>query len=268
MAKKKGGGHEGGGGGHDSAGGMRWLLTYADMITLLLALFIFLYSISEVNAAKLNAFTTSMAKLFGIGKVPQSASSSSGGSGILPQANAIVQLKAKLQREFKDLIDSGMASVEKKEEGVTLRLKDQVLFDLGSADLSPKAWPVLDDVAKSIRNMPNPVRVEGHTDDVPMAPGGKYPTNWDLSAARAASVAKYLIDKCGLEPRRLSIAGYAEFKPIAPNRPRLGNAENRRVEIMVLKKLDEESLEALNAPDTAAAKDAPPSAGADDPFDL
>lgn len=224
------------------------MLTYADMITLLLALFIFLYSISEINSAKLNAFTDAMAKLFGIGKVPESSSNSSGGSGILPQANAIVQLKYRLEKEFAELIQQGLASVEKSEEGLRLRLKDQVLFDLGRAELSPEAGPIVERVAKYLKNLPNPVRVEGHTDDLPVIPGGKYGSNWELSGARAASVVRFMIERCGLPPERLSLAGYAQYKPVSPNNRSTGNADNRRVEIVVLSKLAEESPNAGTEP--------------------
>jgi chemotaxis protein MotB len=238
MSKKKhGGDHGGGGGGHDAGGGLRWLLTYSDVVTLLLALFIFLYSISEINIVKLNAFTTSMRELFGIGRVPESGESQSGGDGILPESNSIVALQRQLEADFEELIDAGMIDVEDREEGLTLRLKDRILFGLGQSELSKEAEPILSDVAKYIRTMPNKVRVEGHTDAVPMAPGGKFASNWELSGARAASVVRFLIDRCNISPTRMSFAGYAEYKPIKPNIPLVGNAENRRVEIVVLKQI-------------------------------
>ena len=173
MSKKKhGGDHGGGGGGHDAGGGLRWLLTYSDVVTLLLALFIFLYSISEINIVKLNAFTTSMRELFGIGRVPESGESQSGGDGILPESNSIVALQRQLEADFEELIDAGMIDVEDREEGLTLRLKDRILFGLGQSELSKEAEPILSDVAKYIRTMPNKVRVEGHTDAVPPEPWG------------------------------------------------------------------------------------------------
>jgi len=238
---------------------MRWLLTYADMITLLLALFIYLYSISEINSTKLTAFSESMAEMFGIGRVPQSAESQSGGDGILPQANAIVRLERKVKTEFKDLIEDGMVDVAETEEGLKVRLKDKVLFNLGSADVASKAGPLLAKLAEYLKDAPNMIRVEGHTDNVPMAPGSRYPSNWELSGARAASVVRFLIEEAHLDPARLALAGYAEYQPIKPNLPFVGNAENRRVEIVVVrteaeKKITYDDLrdERLTAPEPSS----------------
>jgi chemotaxis protein MotB len=231
--RKKSGGHDGGGGGHDGAGGMRWLLTYSDMITLLLALFIFLYSISEVNEAKLDAFTSSLRELFGIGRVPQSSESRSGGSGILPAGNSIVELRQRWEREFRDLIKNDMVEVTQTEEGLVLRLRDKILFSLGKAELSRESLPFLNEIGSYLRGIPNLVRVEGHTDHLPVTPGGLYASNWELSGARAAEVVRFLI-VCGVSPRRLSLAGYADNRPISPNRGQGGSPQNRRVEIVVI----------------------------------
>ena len=224
------------GGGHDNA--ERWLLTYADVITLLLALFIFLYSISTINVVKLTAFSTSFRELFGMGKIPQSSTSGSGGTSFLPEQNAIVKLQQQLEAEFKDLIEGGMVDIEKTDEGLALRLNDKVVFGIASAEVSVEAESILDNVGKYLTNLPNDIRIEGHTDNLAMSPGSKYPTNWELSGARAASVVRYMIEHDNIEPKRLSLAGYAEYKPVSDN-----NSDNRRVEIVVLKTLEEKKKE-------------------------
>jgi len=242
MSRKRhgGGGHGGGGGGgHDGSGGMRWLLTYSDMITLLLALFIFLYSISEINIAKMNAFSDAMANLFGIGRIPQSSTSNSGGDGILPEANAIVRLQHQVQKEFEKLIDEEMVDVAETEEGLKVRLKDKILFTLGSADVTGEARSILRELSKHLVDIPNNIRVEGHTDNIPMTKNSRHPTNWELSSARAASVVRFFIEQCDIDAKRLAIAGYAEYHPIKPNVPFLGNSENRRVEIVILRTKEE-----------------------------
>jgi chemotaxis protein MotB len=234
--KKRGGGdHGGGGGGHDAAGGMRWLLTYSDMITLLLALFIFLYSISEINASKMNAFSDAMADLFGIGRIPQSSTSGSGGSGLLPEANSIVRLHRQVSSEFKKLIDEDLVDVAETEEGLKVRLKDKILFGIGSADITPPAQDLLRKLSLNLVHVSNKIRVEGHTDNLPMSKNSRYPSNWELSGARAASVVRFFIERCHLNPMRFAIAGYAEYHPIQSNLPIMGRSANRRVEIIILR---------------------------------
>jgi chemotaxis protein MotB len=252
--KFKRGGGRGGGGGHDSAGGMRWLLTYADMITLLLALFIFLFSISTVSAAKLQAFTSVFADLFGVSKTPFVLDNPTGSNGALPmpgakpapknepeseedaqQRRALLELRRRLEASFPDLISTGKLVILEKQGGLILRISEAALFDLGSAAITPQAVPVLETIAGFLSEVTNDVRVEGHTDDLPIK-GGRYSTNWELSGARAVSVVLYFIQEGGIAPQRLSLAGYGEYRPIEPNMPARGNPVNRRVEIMVIER--------------------------------
>lgn len=256
MSKKKHrGSHEEG---HEN--GERWLLTYADMVTLLLALFIFLYSISEINVSKLNAFSDAMAEMFNIGRVPESSTSNSGGSGILPEANAIVKLQKKVSAEFKELIDDNLVDVAETEEGLKVRLKDKIIFGIGSSDVTAQAQEILQKLSTNIVGLNNMIRVEGHTDNLPMAKNSRYPSNWELSGARAAAVVRCFIEKGHVDPARLAFAGYAEYHPLYPNRPFLGNAENRRVEIVILRtKQDmvEPTLPTTKAAEPAADENIP-----------
>lgn len=261
IARKGKGGHGGGGGGHDGSGGLRWLLTYADMITLLLALFVYLFSISEVNATKMAAFQQSFANYFGIGTIPTGMMSPSGGDSVLPlpgmrrpsdqpgeekrKQSRIRSLAPMLRREqyrelqqelsklLPDLVKDQRLTFEENREGMVIRLRDSALFGLGSAGMDFNAQKALDVIAESLRAISNPIRVEGHTDNVPLR-GGAYRSNWELSGARAAAVVEYFIDTGGVAPERMSLAGYGEYRPVEENLPGTGNPRNRRVEIMIL----------------------------------
>jgi len=126
-----------------------------------------------------------------------------------------------------------IASVKVEQRKIRIVFSEPVLFDSGSADLHPSARNVLHRVAEVLKALPNPVTIEGHTDDVPLRGGAAYRTNWQLSMARAYSVLQDLIDREGLQPRRLSAVGYGEFKPVRPNDTPEGRSANRRIEINI-----------------------------------
>ena len=119
-------------------------------------------------------------------------------------------------------------------KGARIQLENRVLFDLGMADINPEGLPVLDKVGNAVLTVSNRVRVEGHTDDIPIHTY-EYPSNWELSTARAVNVVKYLINRHGINPSRLSAVGYGESKPIASNDSRENRAKNRRVELVLIK---------------------------------
>lgn len=240
MGKKKGGHGGGGGGGHDAGGGLRWLLTYADMITLLLALFIFLYSISNVNATKLRNFSTKWQELFGIGgvgNIPGKNSSDGKGEGLMPEANAAIYGDKRIEKlpddAFEKIRVPSMVVVEKTNNQILFRLNNKITFSTGEVEVSDTVKPILKELAQYLNLLHAPIRVEGHTDALPLSQDSNYTSNWELSADRAAAVANYLVDQCHVDPKRISVVGYAEFKPLKQNDPRLGNTENRRVEIII-----------------------------------
>ncbi len=231
MAKKKGG-HGGGGGGHDAGGGLRWLLTYADMITLLLALFIFLYSISTVDAQKAKAYLVAFGQAFGIGG--SILETPPGGGGPVPSVDTLATVKQHIQEEQTRIGWTEDLEVVMTKEGLVLRFRDQALFASGSAEIDPAAFPLLDAVGAELRMIPNTIRVDGHTDDVPTGPSSRFASNWGLSAARSAAVVDFLVGRSRIPAGRLSLAGYAANRPIARNIPGIGNARNRRVEVLIL----------------------------------
>jgi chemotaxis protein MotB len=264
MARKKKGDH-GGGGGHDSAGGMRWLLTYSDLVTLLLILFIMLYSMSKIDAAKFKELAQLLRAAFG-GVLTQGPTFLQGsGDQIIP--DLVPRLAAAVEgagggRE--------VAKVFRNERGIVVRLMtDNVLFDKGSSDLKPEMKSILDALSGPLRDAGRPVAVEGHPDDLRMRGGGRYTSNWELSSERATQVVRYLIEKGRVPPASLSAAGYAEFHPVVPNTGDMARARNRRIDIIILEGAGEKAAPASAesgpavpaAPSAAPAVPVPPAPG-------
>jgi chemotaxis protein MotB len=243
-------------GGH-GGGSERWLVTYADMLTLLLALFIILYSISKADVQRFKKFQEGMLQAFHVDvlqgrDVPALDSS---GAIVAQDASTTVApvpvptelpgppsaddaVVTRLQSALSGLVppDSrGGIVVGKSSEGVVISLYGVLLFDSGKADLRPEAQKVLDVVAANLRPLPYDIRVEGHTDSIQPDPG-PYPSNWELSTERALAVTQFLIDRARIDPRRLSATGYAEFRPVASNATREGRLRNRRIDLVLVRR--------------------------------
>jgi chemotaxis protein MotB len=219
----------------ETAGMMRWLLTYADMITLLLALFIILFSISTINKVKFQALVHDMGGGFdndwAVNQPPN------GGSNGNQARNASSNIPA-IQKQLQQYVDSN--KLEKQVQTrldhrglVITLLSDKSYYDSGSAELRPQTKMIIDKVNTFLKKNTYMVRVEGSTDDVPINTG-IYPSNWELSTARATNVVRYLVEKDGLNPLRVSAAGYGEFRPRKPNVNDENRAANRRVDIVIL----------------------------------
>jgi chemotaxis protein MotB len=246
----------------------RWLLTYADMITLLMALFMVMFSIANVNKAKLDSLSASLQDAFSGKILPGGKSIQQSGAqekpnkpSPTPPIPAIAPLvdqadkseaAAQAQREQDDFtrikrdVDRYAAAhglSSKIESTITQRglvirlLTDKVLFDSGQAVLKPQSGPLLTQVAHLMRLAPgHDVMVEGHTDSVPIR-GSLYPTNWELSTARASRVVRALVDH-GARTIRMGASGYAALHPISSNTTPAGRSRNRRVEIVLLRSKD------------------------------
>ena len=214
----------------------RWLLTYADLITLLLVLFIVLYSMAQVDVKKFEGLSQSLSIVFGgIGR----AGVLEGGRSVIP---GHMQFKEKLnmqntQERVRHLIASmglqGKVTATYEERGLVISIKDSVLFLSGSADVLDNAQIIIARVGQILGKMPNSIRVEGHTDN-DYIHNERFFSNLELSTSRATSVLQYLIARCGIEPNRLSAAGYGEYKPHVPNTSPENKAQNRRVDIVLL----------------------------------
>jgi chemotaxis protein MotB len=144
-------------------------------------------------------------------------------------AKQLQQLRTNLASE----IAQGLAQVERDGERIVVRLVVQGTFYPGRAELSPEFYPLLDKIGRSIANGPGRITIEGHTDSIPVAGHDRYRSNWDLSGARAGSVADYLTDHAGVSRERLAVRGLADIRPLAPNTTREGRAKNRRIELLV-----------------------------------
>ncbi len=237
----------------------RWLVTYADLLTVLMALFIVMFSMSIVDKGKFEELKQGLDEYFGHG--PELVD---GGAGLLADgrpAPESVQLDVQAAIAALDDQRSRAAAVEKEradleaarrkilasltrkglqdsvrfaidERGLVVTIvTDDVLFDLGSADLRGAGRAVLDGIGPALVPLPNPVTVEGHTDDLPIS-GGRFPSNWELSTERSTTVLRYLIEQHQLPARRLSASGYADQRPVARNDDAHRSA-NRRVEVVV-----------------------------------
>ena len=221
----------------------RWIVTYADMVTLLFALFVVLWAISEVDEVKFEQVRTSLGRAFDPGVLGGDSGSSpifdSGGAVAPGIAEAKEQVLSVIKEELLILeAESGAAfggriQLREDQATVTVSLADNLLFDSGSARLKPGSQDVLMAVASSLNAIPNRIRIEGHTDNVSPA-GSVYQDNWELSAERAESVLLFLKDVGGIEPSRLAGEFFADTVPIAPNDTPEGRALNRRADIVIL----------------------------------
>lgn len=253
-------------GGHENA--ERWLLSYADMITLLMALFIVLFAISQVDQQKLLALSSGLQESFGAPAitnhtqgildgtsvdsniqaiapvapqvtseiVSESATRATGGgsgkgSGDQSARDQLTDVRTRLTKALKAKGLQNAVHFELRDDGLVVDIvSDRVLFDAGEATLRPEGRKVLSAVAPTLRDLENQLTVEGHTDDVPA--GGEYRSNWELSTARSTTVLQYLLAQ-RVSGKRLSAAGYADQRPLATNDTGEGRARNRRVAVVV-----------------------------------
>jgi chemotaxis protein MotB len=241
-----------------------WAIPYGDLVTLLFALFTVMYAISSVNEGKFRVLSDAMIAAFhGAPKSLQPLNlgekePGKGGDkplvGITPTAlikiksqgnpapppivqppelnGSLIRMERQVQEAMRALIDAKLITVRRESMWLEIEINTDILFPSGSGAFSTAAEPVLDKLAEVLKPFPNPIRVEGHTDDRPIHTAA-FPSNWELSAARAASVV-HQFTKQGIDPLRLEIVGFGEFHPRQPNDSSDGRNANRRVAILVL----------------------------------
>ncbi len=226
-------------------GAPAWMATFADMSTLLLTFFVLLLSFANMDAQKFREMLGSIKDAFGVQKetwgdymarsqqaidmVLQKAEDGQGeGEAGEQQSVSMQQFLSIVQAMFQEV--GAAAEVYMDEEGVTVRVQGKLLFPSGSADLKPEARPVLDRVLALLQKYTFDLYILGHTDSVPIHTE-KFPSNWELSAARATAALRYLVDR-GADPTRLVAVGFADSRPVAPNDTPEGRARNRRVEFL------------------------------------
>lgn len=222
----------------------RWLLTYADLLTLLLAFFVLMYGMSKIDAKRFGQMAEGLQGVFhgNEGTQQQSDNLQIPGAGML-KVGTLKQVEQQINELVGTLGDvaptphtTGAAetiTTEMTERGLVIHIRESALFASGSANLKDSARVVLDTLANEFKGLRNHLRIEGHTDSRPIATE-RYPSNWELSAARASAVVRYLVSNHGFEPDKLSALGFGEFRPRAPNSTPEGMAQNRRVDIVVL----------------------------------
>ncbi|TKJ40727.1 chemotaxis protein MotB [candidate division LCP-89 bacterium B3_LCP] len=235
--KKKKGGEEG--------GDERWLITYADLITLLLGLFVVLWSMGRADLEKYKEMRAAFKDVFGGGaavqlqKLPGLPEVGRGGDGPYDNLDggaypdtSEAYLTAKLSEALEDMSEvAGEISVEIEERGVIIHLTESVLFDLGKAGLKPAAKKLLSGVAPVFIKSGRPIIIEGHTDNLPISTRD-FPSNWQLSAARSANVVHYLTHQTAIPGDQISIAAFADKHPVESNETKEGRQKNRRVDVV------------------------------------
>jgi len=244
----------------------RWLVSYADFITLLFAFFVVMYSISQVNQSKYRVLSNTLLEAFSdegaraidviqVGELSRSSEPSvidtpamvevvgeegtkgQPGDGAFDKTAELPQLSDMFEDEFADLITDEQVQIHSNEFWLEIELKAGILFDSADAEPSIVAESIFADMAQLLKGWDNPIQVEGFTDNIPIN-NSRFPSNWELSAARASSVVKLLM-KGGVAPERLSAVGYGEFQPVASNANAQGRTANRRVVLMVARERSE-----------------------------
>lgn len=228
----------------------RWLVSYADFITLLFAFFVVMYSISSINEGKYKILSDTLTGVFNqpdrsikpipIGEErprtgdPERATMNEDDKDVTD--STLRSIASSVRDAFGDLIQSDQLNIRGNEMWIELELSSSLLFPSGDALPNNQAFDIIEKVAKILAPYENPVKVEGFTDNLPIKTP-QYPTNWELSSARAASIVRMLAMD-GVNPVRLSAVGYGEFQPVADNSTAEGRARNRRVVLVISRDLD------------------------------
>jgi chemotaxis protein MotB len=220
--------------GAEGEGAPAWAITYGDLMSLLLVFFVLLASYSNVDAVKYRSLVGSLREAFGSRDrtLDDAHLDSSPTQGI---ASAGEEAERRwVEREVDALAQDlgGPLQMQKGTDGIRLRIEGQVLFDLGKAELRPEARDLLSKLSPILRRYPYSILVEGHTDDLPIH-NSEFPSNWELSASRAANVVRYFIAEGGVPPARFAAIGYADTRPLVPNRDDRSRRINRRVEFLL-----------------------------------
>ncbi len=235
----------------------RWLISYADFITLLFAFFVVMYAVSSINEGKYRVLSDTLVSAFntqpkslqpiqvgmdGMQGDPAAINKPERLSGGKPsviemlrqtaQSDALARIATDFESALAPLINEDLIKVTKNDLWVEIEINTSILFDSGSARLSAQSQPVLASIAGILQRYPNHLQVEGFTDNLPISTE-VFPSNWELSAARAASVV-HLFMTNGVQPERMAAIGYGEYRPVADNATADGRQQNRRVSVVVL----------------------------------
>jgi len=227
----------------------RWLVAYADFVTVLLCFFIVMYSLSSINAQKFSELARALQNAMGGGgniviEAPLAAvgpdtfepftrDSSVPGRDAVSDSIELAVIERQIQELIKEHGLEAEVQTVTEERGLVISVQDTVLFVSGSADLTPRAAEIMDKLGLILLQTPNYIRVEGHTDNLPINTP-RFPSNWELSVGRSTSVIQYLLARHNFPPQRLSASGYGEYRPKAANDTVANRQLNRRVDFVVL----------------------------------
>ena len=223
------------------AGAPDWLVTFADLMSLLLTFFVLLLSFSNIEVEKFKTLAGSIRSAFGL-RSPFDLNDRATGSEMMPhkapsELSPLEQSQDRLMLvKLRDALEragvEGKGTVKVTADGVVLKLDGDLMFGSGDTAIKPEAKQILDYIASIAANAGGTVEVQGHTDDVPIS-SARFPSNWELSSARAGSAVRYLTSR-GVPPSRLRALGFADTRPVAPNSDPDNRARNRRVEFLFL----------------------------------
>lgn len=260
-----------------------WAIPYGDLVTLLLALFVVMYAISSVNEGKFRAASASLSEAFKgvprtavpiqIGSIPvlskgkeldvnlvEAERPDDGGAITENTGDALAsqQMADQLNASLSDLIDAKVIVVRQTPFAIEVEIQTDLLFTSAHATLSPSAQEILVRLADVLKRFPNPIRVEGHTDNVPIR-SAAFLSNWELSAARAATVV-HLLMSAGVSPQRMAVIGLGEYRPVADNKNEAGRNRNRRVQLIIPAATPASQLNKVDIADKAVKAEVPVSA--------
>lgn len=249
--RKKGGNEE------NDSGSPGWMTTFGDMMTLLLVFFVMMYSMSSLDVDRFMGFISSFQSQMGVLDGGETVTDEdmmargSRGEDFNVARNNLQMVQEQLEefieeRNLEDDVEMGLT-----DRGLTVSVTGEVLYEIGRAEIQSEGAVLLNEIIKNIEEIPNEIMVEGHTDDWPIKTD-EFPSNWELSTARATNVVRYFIENTDIDPARFSAAGYSEYRPVASNDNATNRAENRRVEIVVLNSIlpkDMEELEEIDRDD-------------------
>lgn len=220
-------------------GAPEWMTTYSDMVTLLLCFFVLLFSFATLDVQKFQAVAQSMSGSLGVLDSGMTVS-------MEPLVNTFpsdmpIEEEEEFSRLYEEISEyvrennlANSITIFLDERGLLVRFLDNVFFDSGKADLKPEAKEIITKVAEILKKNNYSIRIEGHTDNVPMH-SFRFPSNWELSTTRAVNVVRFLIEVNGLEAKRLSASGYADQHPVDSNDTPEGRQKNRRVDMVILR---------------------------------
>lgn len=226
---------------HDEHVDETWLIPYADMLTLLLALFIVMFAMSKVDAEKFKKVSAGMNNAFmgGSSALGEGETPSVSDEVVLTNGQIEEEAMTSVKKQIEDSLSSdGYADkveVSINESGLQINIKDVILFDSAKADIKSNSNALLIDIAHAIKGLDNSIKVIGHTDNRPIH-NSEFASNWDLSAMRAINIMQFMTNSGGLAPENVSIEAYGEYKPKYDNSTEEGRAGNRRVEVSIIRK--------------------------------